>query len=257
MVCCVATTLIVALPVAVPDVAVTVIVVPAGTPAADRLAVTVPFAAVVVVAPERVPALAANVTPTPLSALLLESLANTWMVADPLPSAGRVAAVVVTVNVATPFGVELFATVTVVFPDTLPTVAVTVITVPTATPEAVRVAVACPVEPVVAVVDAKVPALAENVTVTPETAAPLELVTTAVIVAGDDPSGGTFAVVLLTATAEGVPVGVLVPLQVEVDVDPAVPPLSAPQPLSLPQPAKASVNPNRAMIDANLRMFLS
>jgi hypothetical protein len=179
------------------------------------------------------------------------------MVADPLPSAGRVAAVVVTVNVATPFGVELFATVTVVFPDTLPTVAVTVITVPTATPEAVRVAVACPVEPVVAVVDAKVPALAENVTVTPETAAPLELVTTAVIVAGDDPSGGTFAVVLLTATAEGVPVGVLVPLQVEVDVDPAVPPLSAPQPLSLPQPAKASVNPNRAMIDANLRMFLS
>jgi hypothetical protein len=36
-----------------------------------------------------------------------------------------------------------------------------------------------------------------------------------------------------------------------------LPPLRAPQPLSPPQPARASVNPNRAMIDANLRMFLS
>src|ERR1700722_15572993 len=100
MVCCVATTLIVVLPVTVPDVAmdvaVTVIVVPAVTLAADRLAVMVPFAAVVAPAPERVPALAANVTATPLSALLLASFASTVMVAAPLPSEGRVATVLET-----------------------------------------------------------------------------------------------------------------------------------------------------------------
>jgi hypothetical protein len=40
-------------------------------------------------------------------------------------------------------------------------------------------------------------------------------------------------------------------------VVPLLPPFSAPQPLSPPQPAKASVNPNRAISAASLRMFLS
>jgi hypothetical protein len=130
------------LPVTVPDVAVTVIVVPGVTPAADRLAVMVPFAAVVAVAPDRVPALAPNVTATPLSALLLASFASTWIVAEPLPSAGRVDAVVETVSDATFDEPVVLETITEVVPDTLPAVAVTVIAVPAATPGAVRVVVA-------------------------------------------------------------------------------------------------------------------
>ena len=49
-----------------------------------------------------------------------------------------------------------------------------------------------------------VPALVENVTVTPETAAPVESVTTAVIVAEAEPSPGRFAAVVLTVTVAGV-----------------------------------------------------
>jgi hypothetical protein len=102
-----------------------------------------------------------------------------------------------------------------------------------------------------------VPALAANVTVTPERAVPVELVTTAVIVA--DPPVTSVAVVVLTATADGVPVAVVVPVQVLVleVVVVLLPPFSAPQPLSPPQPAKASVNPNRAISAASLRMFLT
>ena len=56
-----------------PDVAVIVIVVPAVTPDPDKVAVICPLAFVVAVAPERVPALAANVTGTLASALLFAS----------------------------------------------------------------------------------------------------------------------------------------------------------------------------------------
>jgi hypothetical protein len=65
-----------------------------------------------------------------------------------------------------------------------------------------------------------VPALVENVTVTPETAAPVESVTTAVIVAEAEPSPGRFAAVVLTVTVAGVWVGLVVPV---VQLEPVVP----------------------------------
>jgi hypothetical protein len=244
------------LPVTVPDVAVIVIVVPAVTPAADRLAVMVPFAAVVAPAPERVPALAPNVTATPVSALLLASFASTVMVAVPLPSAGRVATVLVTVSDATFDVPPLLATLTVVFPETVPAVAVTVIAVPAATPDAVSEVVAWPLVLVVAVLAERVPALVENDTVAFETAAPVESVTTAVIVAPAEPSPGIVAVVALTATVAGVPV--LVPVVQPVVVAP-VPPVNLSQPLlPPPHPAKArSENPSTTTIEAILRIFLT
>jgi hypothetical protein len=92
--------------------------------------------------------------------------------------------------------------------------------------------------------------------------APLEFVTTAVIVTVVDPSSAMVVALLVTFTAAGVglvvppvlPVHVLVEVEVEV---PVLPPFSAPQPLSPPQPAKASVNPNKAISAASLRMFLT
>jgi hypothetical protein len=101
MLCCVATTLTVDLPDTEPDVAVIVIVDPAETPAADRLAVMVPFAAVLAAAPDSVPLVADSVTGTPLSALLFASFASTVIVAELLPSAGIEAALLDTVKVAT------------------------------------------------------------------------------------------------------------------------------------------------------------
>ena len=152
------------------------------------------------------------------------------------------------------------AAVTAVLPDKVPSVPVTVITVPTATPFAVSVVVATPVEVVVAVLEERVPAEVVKDTVAPEMPVPLELVTTAVIVTVVDPSSATVDALLLTTTDAGVwlvlppvlPVQVLVLVVV---LEP--PPFSAPQPLSPPQPAKASVNPNKAISAASLRMFLT
>jgi hypothetical protein len=48
------------------------------------------------------------------------------------------------------------------------------------------------------------------------------------------------------------------PVQVLLELEELVlPPFSAPQPLSPPQPARASVNPNKAISAASLRMFLT
>jgi hypothetical protein len=139
IVCCVATTLMVVLPVTEPEVAVIVMTDPAVAPLADKAAVMVPFALVLVVAPERVPPLADSVTGIALSALLLASFANTVIEAMLLPSDGMDVTLVETVSDAT---VLVVATVTVVFPDTVPALAVTVIAVPVATPEAVSEVVA-------------------------------------------------------------------------------------------------------------------
>jgi hypothetical protein len=105
------------------------------------------------------------------------------------------------------------------------------------------------------VLDESVPALVLNVTVLPETPAPAASVTTAVIVT-PEPVGETVDAELLTATLVGV-VDVE-PVQVEALVLVAPPPpLRAPQPLSPPQPAKTRVATNKAIIAANLRMFLT
>jgi hypothetical protein len=103
------------------------------------------------------------------------------------------------------------------------------------------------------------PALVANVTEAPETGAPPESVTTAVIVTPDDPSPGTVAPVDVTATAEGVPVVVEpVPHELPEVVELLDPLVREPQPLSPPQPARASnVTPNRTAIEANLRIFLT
>jgi hypothetical protein len=260
-VCCVATTLTVNVFFAVPDVAVSVIVDPAVAPSPERVAVTTPLEFVVVVAPDSVPALAASATVAPLTATLLEFFASTVIVVVVLPSAGIDVAVLEIDNEATPLPVGTgAAAVTVALPVKVPSVPVTVITVPAATPLAVSVVVAAPVELVVAVLDERVPAEVVKDTVAPEMPVPLELVTTAVIVTVVDPSSATVDALLLTATAAGVVLVLppLVPVQVLVVlVVPLLPPFSAPQPLSPPQPAKASVNPNRAISAASLRMFLS
>ena len=106
------------------------------------------------------------------------------------------------------------------------------------------------------------PAVVVKDTVAPEMPAPLEFVTTAVIVTVVDPSSATVVALLVTFTAAGVvlvPPPPVVPVQVLVLlVEPVLPlPFSAPQPLSPPQPAKASVNPNKAISAASLRMFLT
>lgn len=258
-VCCVAITLTVTLPVAVPDVAVIVIVDPAVAPAADRVAVTVPLEFVVGVAPDNVPELADSVTVAPLTATLLEFFASTVIVAVVVPSTGIDATLLETVSEVTPLPLELgAAAVTAVLPDNVPSVPVTVITVPAATPLAVSVVVAVPVEFVVAELAERVPPVVVKVTVAPETPVPLEFVTTAVIVTVVDPSSATVVALLLTATALGVPVEPPVPVLHVVAVPAVAVPLSWLQPLSPPQPARASsVNPKRTMIEANLRMFLT
>jgi hypothetical protein len=85
-----------------PAAAVTVMVVPAATPAPDRVALIVPSEAVVAVAPESVPALADSVTAIPLSALLFASFASTVMVAVLLPSVGIDVALLETSRLETP-----------------------------------------------------------------------------------------------------------------------------------------------------------
>jgi hypothetical protein len=91
--------------------------------------------------------------------------------------------------------------------------------------------------------------------------APLEFVTTAVIVTVVDPSSATVVALLVTFTALGVvlvPPPPVEPVQVLLELEELVlPPFSAPQPLSPPQPARASVNPNKAISAASLRMFLT
>jgi hypothetical protein len=142
-------------------------------------------------------------------------------------------------------------------PETVPEVAVTVIDPPVTLP-GVSVAVATPLEFVVAVVDPSVPPVVENVIVAPDTTAPVEPVAVALIVTLVVLPTATLAGLALTAIAATF---VLVP---QLDVEPVVPvvlppPLKLPHPslLPLPQPASASVSPNKAMIDANLRMFLT
>jgi hypothetical protein len=122
-----------------PAVAVIVIVVPDVTPTADNVAVMVPFALVEALAPVRVPALAANVTGTPLTALLLASFASTVIVAVLLPSTGIEATLLDTVNEAA--FEPAVATVTVPLPNAEPAEADTVIVVPPATPDAVTASV--------------------------------------------------------------------------------------------------------------------
>jgi hypothetical protein len=233
------------------------------SPAVDKVAVAAPTASVVACVTARPPEVAANATVTPGIRLFFVSRARTVMVAVVEPSDRMDVALVIAVSDATP-AVPVVATPTVAVPDTVPAVAVTVIDVPVATPDAVRVVVATPLALVVPVVADRVPAVAANVTVTPETAVPVEFTTVAVIVAEAVPSGGMVVELLLTATFAGVVLPVVVPVPVPVQVvalllPPPVllPPLRAPQPLSPPQPARASVNPNRAIIAANLRMFLS
>jgi hypothetical protein len=124
---------------------------------------------------------------------------------------------------------------------------------------AARVAVAVPVASVVACTTVMLPALDEKVTVTPLTTALAESFATTVTVADADPSEGIDATLLDTVrVAAVVPVAgpeVQVPVVV---LPPPVPPLSLLQPLSLPpQPAIASVMTSRAVIDANVRIFLS
>jgi hypothetical protein len=193
------------------------------------------------------------VTGTPATRLLLASRTSAVIVAFCEPSEGICGWLVMTLIVCCP--PPAAATVTVVLPDTVPALAVTTIAVALATPDAVSEVVTCPVALVVAVLVERVPAVVENVTVAFETAVPLELVTTAVIVALAEPSPGMVAVVLLTATVAGVPVWVGVPVP-HWDVVLPVPEVRLPQPLSPPHPARASsVNPNRTIIDAILRMF--
>lgn len=258
-VCCVATTLTLPVPVIEPDIAVSVTVVPAATPAAEKFAVTVPFALVEVVAPDNVPALALIVTGALATALLLASFANTVITELALPSDGTFETLLVTVSVATVEPEAVLETVICVVFEIVPTVAVTVMAVPEATPVSDNVVVAWPLEFVVPVVLPKEPPFALNVTVAPETGEPEEFVTTAVIVAGVLEFGAMLEEVLLTATA-ATPEDV-VPVHEPPEDVPVVlpPPLKLPHPslLPLPQPASASVSPNKAMIDANLRMFLT
>ena len=188
-VCCTETTLIVNVFVTVPDVAVSVIVDPAVAPTPERVAVTTPLEFVVVVSPDSVPALADSPTETPVIATLLAFFASTVIVAALLPSAGIDVKLLEMANEATPLPVAMgVAEVTVALPVKAPSVPVTVITVPTETPLAVRVVVAAPVEPVVAELEERVPAVVVKATVAPEMPAPLEFVTTAVIVTVVDPS---------------------------------------------------------------------
>jgi hypothetical protein len=249
-----ATTCTWAVAVKVPAVAVTVMVLTVESPAVDNVALAAPVASVVACVTARPPEVAENATVTPGIRLLVASRARTVMVAVVEPSERMDVALVIAVSDVRVVEVVV-PTVTEVFPDTVPAAAVTVIDVALATPEAVSVVEACPLELVVPVLAERVPALVENVTVAPETAVPLELVTTAVMVAPVEPFPGTVADVELTATVAGVPVVVPVPVPHE-----PVPVLAVPvrllQPLSPPHPARASsVKPNRTIIEVNLRMF--
>jgi len=84
-----------------PEVAVTVIAVPAAAVPAAIVAVSVPFASVVAGLPEMVPADDENVTMAPETALLFASVACAVIVADAEPSDGIVAALVVTAMLET------------------------------------------------------------------------------------------------------------------------------------------------------------
>jgi hypothetical protein len=137
----------------------------------------------------------------------------------------------------------VLATVTVVLPETDPTVAVTVITVAAAMFFADSVAVAWPVALVVPEVTANVPALVANVTTAPSTATLFASVAVTVIVAVV-PSGGSVAALEETesfATLD-VPAGALLLL----DGTNAV--------LSPPQPARVAARVSSARVDQSLRM---
>jgi hypothetical protein len=225
------------------------------SPAVDKVALAAPVASVVACVTARPPEVAANATVTPDIRLLFASRARTVMVAVVEPSDRIDVALVIAVSDVGPVA-PLVDTFTEVLPDTLPAVAVTVIDVPVATPDAVSEVVTFPLESVVPVLAEMVPAVVVNVTATPDTGAPLEFVTTAVIVAEAEPSGGTAVTLLVTATAAGVDVGVLLVQPDVPELPPVPPPLKLPQPLLPPQPASARVSTNRAIIDASVRMFL-
>src|SRR5712671_643912 len=88
MVCCVFTTMTAALAEIVPAVAVTVIEVPAAAPLATSVAVATPLALVTACVTTRLPAVEEKVMVTPLTALLLASLASAERLAIDEPSDG-------------------------------------------------------------------------------------------------------------------------------------------------------------------------
>jgi hypothetical protein len=142
-------------------------------------------------------------------------------------------------------------TVTVVFPDTPPVVAVTVIVVPVVAVPAVNVAVATPVLPVVACVIARSPAEAVKATVTPDTKLLFLSFAVAVMVALLLPSEAICATLDTTVTVV-TPFVVVVPVVVVVVVV-VVMPLSASE---LPPHADKSTLHNTAVINNTLRILV-
>jgi hypothetical protein len=94
-------TVTVAVPFTLPDVAVTVIAVPAAAVPADREADAVPVVPVVTEVGEMVPADGENVIVAPLTGALLASVAEAVMVEAAEPSDGMVALLAVTVMFVT------------------------------------------------------------------------------------------------------------------------------------------------------------
>jgi hypothetical protein len=131
-------------------------------------------------------------------------------------------------------------TVTVVLPVKVPTVAVTTIAVPVAAVPADSLVVAVPVASVVAVVGETVPAVVENVTVTPFTGLFDASLTTAEIVA--EPPAATVEALDVTVTAAAVPVPVVVPV-----------PTNALSSLP-PHPVSPIARPSRTIVETNFRM---
>ena len=144
------------------------------------------------------------------------------------------------------------------------TAPVTVIDV-AVTPLAVSIVVATPELFVALLLVDSMPAVVVKATATPTIGLLFVSSTVAETVTAGVPVEETVDALELSVTLARVwvvPVPVPVPVDVQLDVLveellPALPPLKLPQPslLPLPQPARASVAPNRAMIDANLRMI--
>jgi hypothetical protein len=145
-------------------------------------------------------------------------------------------------------------TVTVVFPDTPPVVAVTVIVVPVVAVPAVNVAVATPVLPVVACVIARSPAEAVKATVTPDTKLLFLSFAVAVMVALLLPSDAICAELDTTVTVV-TPFAVVVPVPVVpvVLVVLVVMPLSASE---LPPHAAKNTLHNTAVVNNTLRILV-
>jgi hypothetical protein len=229
--------------VAVPAFAVTVIERELGSFGVVSTAVAAPVVSVTPCVTAKPPESAVNATVTPETKLLLASRTNAVMVAGAELSDGSCGALVCRATVCLES-----VTVTVVWPVTLPLVAVTVMVAPAAALPARRVAVTVPVASVVDDPAGMLPELALKPMVAPVTAALFASFATTVMVALADPSDGIVAVLVVTVREVTVVVVVLPP------PPPVLSPVEAPWKASPPQAASSIVTAARAAIEKSFFM---